>query len=140
MVRLGTSDLTNITVLPTGPYLISSATFPTYFIKEREKAGQIQCMLDVEIFTKYFAPKFSITRRYVGTEPFSPMTSQYNEVLRENLPKHDIDFIELPRLEKHKTPVSASAVRRFLDSKDIETVKELVPDTTFYYLQTKGLL
>ena len=52
MVKRGVADLPNVTVLPTGPYLISSATFPTYFLKEREKAAQIQCLLDIEIFTK----------------------------------------------------------------------------------------
>ena len=36
MVKLGTAELKNVTVLPTGPYLISSATFPTYFLKDRE--------------------------------------------------------------------------------------------------------
>ena len=112
MARLGTCDLPNVAILPTGPYLISSATFPTYFLKNREKFGQIQCLLDIEIFSKFFAPKFSITRRYVGTEPFSPMTNQYNEALKEYLPMHGIKFIELPRLKKFQTPVSASAVRK----------------------------
>ena len=32
MVKLGTQDLQNVTVLPTGPYLISGVTFPTYFL------------------------------------------------------------------------------------------------------------
>lgn len=140
MVKLGTSDLTNVTVLPTGPYLISSATFPSYFLKEREKVQKIQCLLDIEIFTKFFVPKFSISRRYVGTEPLSPMTNQYNVTLKEHLPKHGIELIELPRFEKFEAPVSASAVRKYIEKKDTEAVRKLVPDTTFYYLQTKGLL
>lgn len=32
MVKLGTKDIEKVTVLPTGPYLVSSATFPTYFL------------------------------------------------------------------------------------------------------------
>ena len=56
MVRLGTADLPNVTVLPTGPYLISSATFPTYFLKNRESHAEIQCLLDIEIFAGYFPP------------------------------------------------------------------------------------
>ena len=54
MVKLGTADLPNVTVLPTGPYLISAATFPTYFLKNRDGAEQVQCLLDIAIFCKFF--------------------------------------------------------------------------------------
>ncbi|MBQ7391062.1 MAG: adenylyltransferase/cytidyltransferase family protein, partial [Clostridia bacterium] len=50
MARLGTAHIPNVTVLPSGPYLISSATFPTYFLKDRDKAKQAFCDVDIEIF------------------------------------------------------------------------------------------
>lgn len=134
MVRLGTADLPNVTVLPTGPYLISSATFPTYFLKDRDSAAQVHCKLDIEIFEKYFVPRFGITHRYVGTEPFSPMTAQYNDALKENL--HNVTFVEIPRLETGNTPVSASAVRAALDRN--EDIRALVPETTYRYLTQGG--
>ena len=137
MVKRGTADLPNVTVLPTGPYLISSATFPTYFLQEREKAEQVHCLLDIQIFCKYFAPKFGITRRYVGTEPLSPMTDQYNTALRENLPGMGIEFREIPRLEQGDIPVSASAVRACLQAGQIDALKALVPPTTYTYLLSK---
>lgn len=133
MVRNGTAHLKNVTVLPTGPYLISSATFPTYFLKNREAAGTIHCRLDVEIFRKYFAPHFSINRRYVGTEPFSSMTEQYNTILKELLPSGGITVREVPRFEIDGTPVSASAVRRFLENDQLEHAKALTPSTTWNY-------
>jgi len=139
MVRRGTSHLPNVSVLPTGPYLISSATFPTYFLPDRENAIQIQCLLDIEIFVKYYAPKFGLTVRYVGTEPISPMTNQYNMALKEYLPKAGITFKEIPRLETQNTPISASQVRSLIDSGDIQAVKSLVPDTTYEFLVSKGL-
>jgi len=134
LVRKGTADLSNVTVLPTGPYLISAATFPTYFLKDRDRAEDIHCMLDVEIFAKYFAPNFSITRRYVGTEPLSALTARYNEILKEQLPRRGIRVEELDRLQKNGIPVSASAVRAALDKGDRETVRALVPATTFNHL------
>ena len=140
MVKLGTADLPNVTVLTTGPYLISSATFPTYFLKEREKAESIHCLLDIEIFAKYFVPKFGITHRYVGTEPLSPMTEQYNAALRQHLPGKGITLVEIPRLTLADTPVSASAVRAFMDAGDTDALQAIVPATTFDYLQTHGLL
>lgn len=140
MVKLGTADLPNVTVLPTGPYLISSATFPTYFLKEREKAEQIHCLLDIEIFCGYFAPRFGITRRYVGTEPLSPMTNQYNEALRQHLPGRGIAFREISRLEQDRVPVSASAVRSCLERGDTDALQALLPRTTYDYLKSHDLL
>ena len=136
MVRRGTLHLPNVTVLPTGPYLISSATFPTYFLKDREQAGEVQCLLDIEIFAQYYAPHFGITRRFVGTEPLSPMTGRYNEALKAHLPKRGIDLTEIPRLETAGAPISATAVRKALD--EGTDFHHLVPDTTYEYLIQGG--
>ncbi len=135
MVKLGTRDLENVTVLPTGPYLISSATFPTYFLKDRDGAAQVQCRLDIAIFAKYFAPRFGITRRYVGTEPFSPMTARYNEALKAHLPEAGIQLREVPRLEAEGAPISASRVRELLKQHDLAALAELLPETTVQYLK-----
>ena len=140
MVRRGTAHLPNVTVLPTGPYLISGATFPTYFLKNRDQADQIHCQLDIEIFTRHFAPAFSISVRYVGTEPLSPLTGQYNEILKSQLPTRGIRVTEIPRLTLGDTPVSASAVRAALAVGDRLAVQNLVPQTTFAYLKDKHLL
>ena len=137
MVRRGTAHLNNVTVLPTGPYLISSATFPTYFLKDRDQADRIHCQLDVEIFARHFAPAFSIKTRFVGTEPLSPLTQQYNVILKSQLPSRGIRVEEIPRLTQGNVPVSASAVRAALAAKDRQTLRSLVPQTTFAYLEDK---
>lgn len=140
MLQRGTAHLSNVKVLPTGPYLISSATFPTYFLKQRENAAQIKCLLDIEIFRKYYAPKFNITVRYVGTEPLSPMTEQYNSELKRILPAHGIEIREIPRFEISNVPVSASNVRALIESGNIQEIKSLVPDTTYDFLSNKDLI
>ena len=140
MVRLGTRHLDSVSVLPTGSYLISSATFPTYFLKDREQAQQIHCQLDIEIFMKYFVPHFSITRRYVGTEPLSPMTDEYNACLKACLPERGVLVREIPRLEQNTVPVSASHARQYIKEGNTEALNALLPQTTFSYLQSKGLL
>lgn len=139
MVKLGTADLKNVTVLPTGPYLISSATFPTYFLKDREQAVQVQCQLDIEIFLRHYVPHFGITHRYVGTEPLSPMTEQYNLALKR-LEDNGVALCELPRLEKEQAPVSASAVRALLEQGALEQLERLVPETTYRYLKENILI
>lgn len=140
MVKLGTKDIPNVTVLPTGPYLISSATFPTYFLKGKGSKEQIHCLLDIEIFCKYYAPKFGITRRYVGTEPLCNTTSQYNEALKVFLPEKGIELREIRRLEQDSVPVSASRVRELLQTGDERALQQLLPATTYEYLKTNGFL
>lgn len=140
MVRLGTRDLPNVTVLPTGPYLISNATFPTYFLKDRDQAASIHCRLDIEIFIQYFVPKFGITRRFVGTEPLSPMTALYNDALRQELPRRGVELIEIPRLESRGVPVSATRVRQCIDQGNSGALSEFLPDTTLEYLKNHNLI
>ena len=136
LVKEGTKDIENVVVLPTGPYLISSATFPTYFLKERDKADEVKCALDIEIFANYFAPYFKITHRFVGTEPISRMTDMYNDALKKYLPEKDIELIEISRVEKGDEPISASRVRALMKEGRLEEVKNLVPETTFNYLKS----
>lgn len=136
MVKLGTEHLPNVTVLPTGPYMISSATFPTYFLKDKEKAGSIQCGLDIEIFAKHYAPKLNISKRFVGTEPNSPSTEMYNIALKENLPPKGIEVIEVPRKESDGAPISARKVRALMKSEGTDAIASLVPETTYNYIKT----
>lgn len=129
LVKQGTAHLSNVTVLPTGPYLVSAATFPTYFLKEQ--AGSAQCGLDICIFNQYFVPKFGIKARYVGTEPISEVTNEYNRALKEQL---SVPVREIPRLELEGKPISATAVRELLAQGRREETKLLVPDTTYQYI------
>ena len=138
MVRRGTADLSNVTVLESGPYLISRATFPTYFIKDRDRADTAACEIDVEIFSHALAPRLGITRRYVGTEPLSPLTAKYNAALKQALPSRGIDVFEIPRVSHSDAPISASAVRELIKKRDTGRLSELVPKTTLDYLYKIG--
>ncbi len=135
LVQQGTADLPNVTVLPTGPYLISSATFPTYFLKDRDQAGTAQCQLDIEVFARYFVPKFGITHRYVGTEPLSPLTDSYNQALVTQLPEKGIALRVVPRLELDGIPISATAARALWANGNTDALAELVPLSTLAYLR-----
>ena len=139
MVKLGTTHIPNLTVLPTGPYLISAATFPTYFIKDRNNAENVQCLLDIAVFCDHFVPKYHITHRFVGTEPNCLVTDAYNRALAENLPGRGICLEQIPRLEIGGQPVSASTVRALLKQGHLAQAKAFLPETTWNYLQTNGL-
>lgn len=140
LVRSGTADISNVTVLPSGPYLISSATFPNYFLKDRDRQEEAHCKLDIQFFIRYYAPYLGITRRYVGSEPLSALTAQYNKMLKEYLPQQGIGVYEIPRLEQNGIPVSASAVRAYLNAGQKEQVRQLVPETTMLFLEQHKLI
>lgn len=124
----------NVFVHPTGEYLISSATFPNYFLKDKSRTEEVNCALDLEVFCKCFAKPLHITRRYVGEEPFCPVTACYNQALRETLPGNGIELITIPRREENGLAVSASQVRRLLAEGKLEEIRPLVPEPTFSYL------
>lgn len=126
MVQKGTADLPNVRVLKTWRYLVSSATFPSYFLKDKAEAGSAFCALDAAVFAERFVPALCITRRYVGTEPFCPVTAEYNRVLSEALPKAGCELITVPRLELFGEAVSASRVRRLIAEGQTEKAAELL--------------
>ena len=58
--------------------------------------------LDIAVFCR-LAEKLGITRRFVGSEPFCPVTSAYNRAMARKLPEKGIELVELPRLEQGGT-------------------------------------
>lgn len=130
MAREGLADLSNVMVHPSGPYMVSSSTFPTYFIKDKAQTGRIQCELDVQLFAEKIAPALSITRRYVGTEPLCAVTAQYNRMMKEMLPRYGVEVIELERFSVSGEVVSASRVRRLIREKKLEEIEKLLPAST----------
>lgn len=134
LVKEGVSDLKNVTVLPGGDYIISSATFPTYFLKHYDERIDAYTKLDAGIFGKYIAPEFNIVKRYVGTEPYCMVTSKYNLALMDVLPKYNIKVELVDRLKNNDIAVSASKVRSLIKEGDFKSIKDLVPDVTYNFL------
>lgn len=137
LVKAGTAHLNNVTVYPTGPYLISSATFPKYFLKDRETAQREHYVLDLAVFTKWFVPYFGITHRFAGTEPTCAVTGGYNRAMEEILPQHKVEFVEIPRKQEQDIAISASTVRREMQEGNPEALKKLVPETTYQCILEK---
>lgn len=137
LVREGVAGMRNVLVLPGSDYIISRATFPTYFLKDRAgEAASIHARLDADLFGRHIAPAIGATRRYVGEEPYSPVTAIYNRALAEVLPALGVEVVEIPRLESGGAAVSASTVRRAIRENRLGEVRDLVPPTTWAYLSS----
>ena len=137
LVKAGTAHLENVTVYPTGPYLISSATFPKYFLKDRETAQREHYVLDLAVFARCFVPHFGITHRFAGTEPTCAVTGGYNRAMAEILPQHNVEFVEIPRKQEQDNAISASTVRREMNQGNLEILKKLVPEATYQCIVEK---
>ncbi len=130
LVKEGTAQIDNVVLHDSGPYIISNATFPSYFLKDEADVIDNHAKLDIAVFKK-IAASLGVTARYVGEEPTSVVTGAYNKVMSEELPKAGIECIIIKRKEEGGKPISASTVRNCLKNDDYETLRTLVPKTTY---------
>ncbi|MBE6565349.1 MAG: [citrate (pro-3S)-lyase] ligase [Ruminococcaceae bacterium] len=138
LVKRGTADLPNVIVRDGGDYMISSSTFPSYFLKEYSSATRVHANLDVDIFGKFIAPALGISVRFAGEEPFDPVTLEYNKAMIEILPKYGLEKPQIiERLHSGHEVISAGRVRRHLAKGEMDRVRECVPDLTYEFLLTE---
>ena len=138
LIKEGTSHLKNIIYHDTGPYIISSSTFPSYFQKDEKDVIESHANLDIEIFVK-IAKVLDINVRYVGEEPTSLVTGIYNQLMEKKLPENGIKCIEVPRkVDKDGNEViSASEVRKEIKEGNIEKIKNMVPECTYKFFMSE---
>lgn len=137
LVREGVAHIPNISVHKGRDYIISNATFPSYFIKQYEDVVEIHAGLDLEIFSQYIAKRLDIRKRFVGEEPYCPVTAAYNRMMGQILPPKGIEVEIVPRMTSGGNAISASRVRELLGRSDMDEVKKLVPETTLHFLLSK---
>ena len=129
LVAEGVADLRNVVLHDCGPYIISAATFPSYFLKDEETVIESQARLDLAVFAR-IAKALNITLRFVGEEPASMVTGIYNRIMEQELPGAGVECRVIPRKTVGGLIVSASTVRQALRDGDMETFRRLVPETT----------
>ena len=130
MASDGCEELKNVIIHPSGPYMVSSATFPDYFIKDKLRTEEIHCEMDVRLFGEKIAPELSVTRRYVGTEPDCAVTRKYNERMKALLPACGIEVIEIPRMENGGRAVSASCARSLIAARQWKQLEGILPKSS----------
>jgi [citrate (pro-3S)-lyase] ligase len=139
LVREGCRSLANVNVIAGGDYIISGATFPDYFFKDKTEAALAFARLDATLFAECIAPACGITARFVGEEPLDPMTAAYNETLCAILPEQGIQVCVIPRKTIADTPISASRVRALWREGRYDEIAPLVPETTLAYIREHAL-
>ena len=139
LVREGCRDLANVQVVEGGDYIISGATFPDYFFKDKNEAALAYARLDATLFARRIAPACGIHTRFVGEEPLDPMTAAYNETLCAILPQDGIQVRVIPRKMMDGSPISASRVRALWRETRYDEIAPLVPESTLAYIRENPL-
>lgn len=133
LLRRGTEDLPNVSVIAGGRYAISALTFPAYFSRDAARS-RLQSQIDAEIFARHIAPALGVSDRYLGDEPFSESTAIYNEIVQQRLTAAGIRVHIVPRKEENGCAISASEVRRLLSTGAFNDIAPLLPETTLSYI------
>jgi [citrate (pro-3S)-lyase] ligase len=142
LVAQGLADIPRLSLHHGSEYMISRATFPGYFLKDKGIIDSCHTAIDLLLFREYLAPALGITRRFVGTEPFCQVTEKYNRDMKYWLQQAEsaapaIAVHEIERASLEGTPISASEVRRLLSINDFGHIGRLVPDSTLQLLLCK---
>lgn len=135
LVTQGVADLNNVICHPSGPYLISASTFPSYFLKDEETVIRSHALLDLALFVP-IAQSLGVTARYVGEEPYSVVTGLYNQLMAEQLPLAGIRCVVIPRRTSCTQAVSASAVRRSIHDGRLDEIRDWVPKSTWDFFHS----
>ena len=129
---LSTMRLGNVCVIPSSKYIVSSSTFPSYFLKDENEALEQYSKIDALIFKEYFMKQLFIKKRYVGTETILKMVN-YNNILKETLQDK---LVIMERLQENNEVISASKVRSLLKENKIEEALLYVPREISFILRS----
>ncbi|WP_434309115.1 [citrate (pro-3S)-lyase] ligase [Hominifimenecus sp. rT4P-3] len=132
LVKAGSAHLKNLVYHPTGSYIISNATFPSYFLKDEDLVIRSHAKLDINVFKK-IAASLGVNRRYVGEEPFSQVTGIYNQVMKEELDACGVECVIVPRKTDGTTAISASKVRKAIQEDRLSEIQDVVPASTYEF-------
>ncbi len=116
LIEQGIAALTTSRCIPGSAYMISRATFPGYFPQRKGLWTTATSQIDLQPSVNIWLQRWD-THRFVGSEPFCPLTCAYNQrmtfytIRKRSGPA--VEVVELARVvEKNGVAISASRVRK----------------------------
>ena len=138
MSRLGLSDLENVMVMPSGPYLISRSDFPKGFLSEDYGAASAHAVLDSMVFT-HVCTGLGIRCAYAGDEPRDELSEIHLNALRQECRKSDMTLKVAERKRLGERYISSALARQALADKDTGSLQGLVPEKVLDFLTSSFL-
>lgn len=142
LIEQGIAGIANVTLHPGSAYLISRATFPGYFLKEKGVVDDCHSQIDLKLFREHLAPALRITHRFVGSEPLCQLTRNYNlrmqQLLESSGDAPAIKVVEFERVGNDGGLISASRVRKLYQQRQWSAISQLVPPGTLSFLMQQA--
>lgn len=139
LTRRCLADLENVTVLPSGPYLISRNDFPKGFLTEYLGSAPAHAVLDGMVFC-HVCNALGIKSAFAGDEPRDELSEIHLNALRQECRKHGITLKVAERRRLGDRYISSAMVREALAENNFEEIAGLVPGQVVRYLTEKNPL
>lgn len=133
LTRQCLSDLRNVTVLPSGPYIISRDDFPDGYLSEHLGSAPAHAALDSMVLC-HVCTALGIRLAFAGDEPRDELSEIHLNAFRKECQKKGISLRVAERKRLGERYISSSLVRDALDKGNMEDVKALVPEPVADYL------
>jgi len=134
MVKEGLSDIGNVIILPSGPYLISRSDYPEGFLSEDLGPAPAHAILDSMVFC-HVCNALGIKTAFAGDEPRDELSEIHLNALRQECRKNNINLKVAERKRLGERYLTSSLARQAIADKDLDELKEIVPQTTLSYLK-----
>lgn len=134
MVKDGLSDIEKVIILPSGPYLISRSDFPEGFLSEDLGPAPAHAVLDSMVFC-HVCLSLGIKTAFAGDEPRDELSEIHLNALRQECRKNNINLKVAERKRLGERYMTSSLARQAIADKDVDELKQIVPQTTLSYLK-----
>ena len=137
LVREGLSDLQNVIVLPSGPYIVSRDDFPRGFLSESLGPAPAHAALDSKVLC-HVCKAMGIGNLFAGDEPRDELSEIHLNALRQECRANGIVLRVAERKRLGDKYISSSLVRDALSKGRKEEVAQLVPPHVLEYLESES--
>ncbi len=136
MVKEGLSDLRNVIVLPSGPYIISRDDFPRGFLSESLGHASAHGILDSMVLC-HVCKALGIKAVFAGDEPRDELSEIHLNALRQECRSNGIALKVAERKRLGEKYISSSMVRDDLSKGRKDEVALIVPPHVLEYLNQR---
>lgn len=123
-------DIGNVTVLPSGPYIISRNDYPTAFLKEKLSNASAHAILDSQVFC-HICKALGIKMAFAGDEPRDELSEIHLNALRKECAKEGITLRVAERKRLEDKYISSALARIAIAHGDIDTLGAILPGPVY---------
>lgn len=127
------SDIKNVTVLPSGPYVISRDDFPDGFLADRMGKVPAYAVLDSMVLC-HLCQALGIKKVFAGDEPRDEMSEIHLNALRTECAANNIVLKVAERKRLGEKYISSSMVRQDIADGKEDEIRQIVPEIVLGYI------